>query len=175
MNFDFTEEQIMIRQAARDYAERELIKDVLERDAKAEIPWKHIKNLTELGFFGMMVDPNYGGGGMDTMSYVLAIEEISKVDAAMSVIMSIHNSLACYGVEKYGSDELKKKYLHTLAAGRRLVLSFYLNRRPDQTPHLSGQWQKIKETTIYSMAQRTGSPVPKADPFISSLHKHIRS
>ena len=120
MNFDFTEEQIMIRQAARDYAERELIKDVLERDAKAEIPWKHIKNLTELGFFGMMVDPNYGGGGMDTISYVLALEEFSKVDAAMGVIISIHNSLVCYGIEKFGSDELKKKYLHLLATGEKI-------------------------------------------------------
>ncbi len=80
MDFTFTEEQLLIKQAARDYAERELIKDVLERDAKAEIPWQHIKNLGELGFFGMMVDPKYGGGGMDTLSYVLAIEEISKID-----------------------------------------------------------------------------------------------
>ncbi|MBE9492670.1 MAG: acyl-CoA dehydrogenase family protein, partial [Bacteroidetes bacterium] len=78
MDFELTEEQQMIRQAARDYAERELIKDVLERDAKAEIPWQHIKNLTDLGFFGMIADPKYGGGGMDTISYLLAIEEISK-------------------------------------------------------------------------------------------------
>ena len=95
MDFNFTEEQEMIRQAARDYAERELIKDVLERDAKSEIPWHHIKNLVELGFFGMMIDPQYGGGGMDTLSYVLAIEEISKIDAATAVILSVHNSLVC--------------------------------------------------------------------------------
>ena len=98
MDFEFTEEQEMIRQAARDYAERELIKDVLERDEKAEMPTNHVKNLCDLGFFGVMVDPKWGGGGMDTMSYVLAMEELSKVDAATSVILSVHNSLVCYGI-----------------------------------------------------------------------------
>lgn len=110
----------MIRQAARDYAERELIKDVLERDAKSEIPWNHIKNLAELGFFGIIVDPKYGGGGMDTLSYVLAIEEISKIDAAMGVILSVHNSLPCYGIQKYGSEEQKEKYLPDLASGKKI-------------------------------------------------------
>lgn len=120
MDFTLTEEQLMIRQAARDYAERELITDVLERDAKAEIPWRHIKNLAGLGFFGIMVDPKYGGGGMDTLSYVLAIEEISKIDAAMGVILSVHNSLPCFGIEKYGTEEQKEKYLPDLAAGRKI-------------------------------------------------------
>lgn len=120
MDFTFTEEQQMIRQAAKDYAERELIKDVLERDAKAEIPWQHIKNLGELGFFGIMVDPKYGGGGMDNLAYVLAIEEISKVDAAMGVILSVHNSLPCYGIQKYGTEEQKEKYLPDLASGRKI-------------------------------------------------------
>lgn len=120
MNFEFTEEQIMIRQAARDYAERELIKDVLERDAKAEIPWNHIKALKELGFFGMSVSPEYGGGGMDSLSYVLALEEISKVDSSVAVIMSVHNSLVCFGVEKYASEEIKNKYLRPMATGDKL-------------------------------------------------------
>ena len=120
MNFDFSEEQQMIRQAAKDYAERELIKDVLERDAKAEIPWGHIKNLAELGFFGMTVDPKYGGGGMDTLSYILAIEEISRIDAAMGVILSVHNSLPCFGIQAYGSEEQKEKYLPDLASGRKI-------------------------------------------------------
>ncbi len=111
MDFTFTEEQEMIRQAAKDYAERELIKDVLERDAKAEFPWKHVENLKELGFFGMMVSPEWGGGGMDSLSYVLAMEELSKIDAATSVALSVHNSLVCYGVEKYGNDAQKEKYL----------------------------------------------------------------
>jgi alkylation response protein AidB-like acyl-CoA dehydrogenase len=120
MDLTFTEEQLMIRQAAKDYAERELIQDVLERDTKAEIPWQHIKNLGELGFFGMMIDPKYGGGGMDTLSYVLAIEEISKIDASMGVILSVHNSLPCYGIEKYGSEEQKQKYLPDLASGKKI-------------------------------------------------------
>ena len=120
MDFTFSEEQLLIKQAAKDYAERELIKDVLERDEKAEIPWQHIKNLGELGFFGIMVDPKYGGGGMDTLSYVLAIEEISKIDASMGVILSVHNSLPCYGIQKYGTEEQKEKYLPDLAAGRKI-------------------------------------------------------
>lgn len=107
MNFEFTEEQLMIQQAAKDYAERELIQDVLERDAKAEFPTQHIKNLSELGFLGMMVDPNFEGGGMDAVSYALAIEELSKVDAATAVVLSVHNSLACYGIEKFGTDDQK--------------------------------------------------------------------
>ena len=120
MDFNFTEEQLMIRQAARDYAERELILDVLERDAKAEIPWRHIKNLAELGFFGIMVDPKYGGGGMDTISYLLAIEEISKIDASMGVILSVHNSLPCYGIQKFGTEAQKDKYLPDLASGSKI-------------------------------------------------------
>src|SRR5210317_2015974 len=120
MDFTFTEEQEMIRQAARDYAERELIKDVLERDEKAEMPLQHVKNLTELGFFGMNVDPQWGGGGMDTLSYVLAMEELSKVDSATSVILSVHNSLVCYGVEKYCNDLQKEKYLKPMAVGEKI-------------------------------------------------------
>jgi alkylation response protein AidB-like acyl-CoA dehydrogenase len=120
MDFNFSEEQLMIKQAAKDYAERELIKDVLERDAKAEIPWQHIKNLGELGFFGIMVDPKYGGGGMDNLSYVLAIEEISKIDASMGVILSVHNSLPCYGIQKYGTEEQKQRYLPDLASGKKI-------------------------------------------------------
>lgn len=119
MNFEFTEEQEMIRQAARDYAQRELIKDVLERDEKAEFPEQHIKKLAELGFMGMMVDPKYDGGGMDTVSYVLAIEEISKVDASVGVIISINNSLVNWPLEYYGTEELKEKYLKPSARGER--------------------------------------------------------
>jgi alkylation response protein AidB-like acyl-CoA dehydrogenase len=120
MNFDFSEEQLMIRDAAKEYAERELIKDVLERDEKCEIPWQHIKNLADMGFFGMTICPEYGGIGLDTVSYVLAIEEISKVDASMGVILSVHNSLPCYGIDKYGTDEQKQKYLPDLASGRKI-------------------------------------------------------
>ncbi len=117
MNFELNEEQLMIQQAARDYAQRELIQDVLERDEKAIFPTQHIKNLSELGFMGMMVDPEYGGSGMDTISYVLALEEFSKVDASISVILSVNNSLVCYGLEKYGTEEQKRKYLVPAATG----------------------------------------------------------
>ncbi len=119
MNFEFTEEQEMIRQAARDYAQRELIKDVLERDEKAEFPERHIKNLADLGFMGMLVDPKYDGGGMDTVSYVLAMEEISKVDASVGVIISINNSLVNWALEHYGTEEQKEKYLKPSARGER--------------------------------------------------------
>lgn len=120
MNFELTEEQLFVQQAARDYAQRELIKDVLERDEKAIFPARHIKNLAELGFMGMMVDPEYDGSGMDTVSYILAMEEISKVDAAVGVIMSVNNSLLCYGLQKYGTEEQKQKYLKPLARGDKI-------------------------------------------------------
>jgi alkylation response protein AidB-like acyl-CoA dehydrogenase len=120
MNFDFTEEQIMIQQSARDYAQRELIKDVLERDASAEFPTHHVKALAELGFLGMLVDVKYDGGGMDTVSYVLAMEELSKVDSSVSVIMSVNNSLVCYGIEAFGTEEQKEKWLKPLARGEKI-------------------------------------------------------
>jgi len=120
MNFEFSEEQIMIQQAARDYAQRELIKDVIERDETATFPTEHIKNLAELGFLGMLVSEEWDGGGMDTVSYVLAMEEISKIDASASVVMSVNNSLVCYGLEKYGNDAQREKYLKPLARGEKI-------------------------------------------------------
>ena len=120
MNFEFTEEQLMIQQAARDFAQRELIKDVIERDTHSIYPTEHVKVLAELGFLGMLVDPRYDGGGMDAISYVLAIEEISKVDASLSVIMSVNNSLVCYGIEKFGNEVQKEKFLKPLARGEKI-------------------------------------------------------
>ena len=117
MDFTFTEEQLMIRDAARDFARTELLPGVIERDEKQEFPKEQIKKMGELGFMGMMVDPKYGGGGMDTVSYVLAMEEISKVDASASVVMSVNNSLVCWGLETYGTEEQKEKYLTPLATG----------------------------------------------------------
>jgi alkylation response protein AidB-like acyl-CoA dehydrogenase len=117
MDFEFTEEQKMIRQSARDYAQRELIKDVIERDAKAEYPAHHVKALAELGFLGMLVDSKYDGGGMDTISYVLAMEEISKVDSSVAVIISVNNSLVCYGIEAFGTADQKERFLKPLARG----------------------------------------------------------
>lgn len=120
MNFDFTEEQLAVRDAARDFAQNELLPGVIERDEKAEFPKEQVKKLGELGFLGMMVDPKYGGGGMDTISYVLAMEEISKVDASCSVVMSVNNSLVCWGLENYGNEEQKQKYLTQLASGQKI-------------------------------------------------------
>jgi len=120
MNFEFTEEQLMIQQAARDFAQRELIHDVIERDTNSIYPTEHVKKLAELGFLGMLVDPKYDGGGMDTISYVLAMEEISKIDSSVSVIMSVNNSLVCYGIEAFGSEEQKEKYLKPLARGEKI-------------------------------------------------------
>lgn len=119
MDFTLTEEQKMIQQAARDYAQRELIKDVRQRDEGALYPTEHIKKLAELGFLGMMVSPQYDGAGMDAVSYVLAVEEISKVDASCSVIMSVNNSLVCYGIEKFGNEEQKQTFLRPLARGEK--------------------------------------------------------
>src|SRR5690625_6088504 len=103
MDFSLTEEQLMIRDAAREFAKNELLPGVIERDEKQEFPKEQVKKMAELGFLGMMVSPEYGGGGMDTVSYVLAMEEISKIDASCSVIMSVNNSLVCWGIEKYGT------------------------------------------------------------------------
>jgi alkylation response protein AidB-like acyl-CoA dehydrogenase len=115
MNFQLTEEHLAVQQAARNFAQAELFPGVIERDTHQKFPEPEIRKMAELGFMGMMVDPKYGGGGMDTISYVLAMEEISKVDASASVCMSVNNSLVCWGLEKYGSEEQKQKYLKPLA------------------------------------------------------------
>ena len=120
IDFSLSEEHLMIRDAARDFAKTELLPGVIERDNKQEFPTEQVKKLAELGFLGMMVDPKYGGGGMDTISYVLAIEELSKIDASASVIVSVNNSLVCYGLEAFGTEEQKQKYLTKLATGERL-------------------------------------------------------
>ena len=117
MNFELTEEHLMIQKMARDFAQNELKPGVIERDEKQQFPTEQVKRMAELGFMGMMVDPKYGGAGLDTISYVLAMEEISKVDASCSVIMSVNNSLVCWGLEKYGTEEQKQKYLVPLAKG----------------------------------------------------------
>ncbi len=120
MNFELSEEHKMIQQAARDFAVNELLPGVIERDEKQEFPKEQIKKLGELGFMGMMVDPKYGGAGMDTISYVLAMEEISKIDASVSVCMSVNNSLVCWGLEHYGNETQKQKYLIPLAKGEKI-------------------------------------------------------
>jgi len=120
MDFELNEEHLMIQQAARDFAQSELLPGVIERDNKQQFPAEQIRKMGELGFMGMMVDPKYGGGGMDNLSYVIAMEELSKVDASASVAMSVNNSLVCWGIEKYGSEEQRQKYLVPLATGQKL-------------------------------------------------------
>lgn len=114
MNFELTEEHLTVQKAARDFAQTELLPGVIERDTEQKFPSEQIKKMGELGFMGMMTDPKYNGGGMDTISYVLAMEEISKIDASASVCMSVNNSLVCWGLERFGSDEQKEKYLKKL-------------------------------------------------------------
>ncbi|MDI5887554.1 acyl-CoA dehydrogenase family protein [Flavobacterium yafengii] len=117
MDFNLTEEHLMIQQAARDFANAELLAGVIERDEHSKFPAEQVKMMADLGFMGMMVDPKYGGSGLDSISYVLAITEISKVDASAAVIMSVNNSLVCAGLEKYCNEEQKMKYLVPLAKG----------------------------------------------------------
>src|SRR5215203_300922 len=119
MHFQLSEEHLMIQQAARDFAKNECLPGVIERDEKMQFPREQIMKLADLGFLGMMVSPEYGGAGLDTVSYVLAIEEISKIDASVSVCMSVNNSLVCYGIEAYGTKEQKNKYLTPLAQGKK--------------------------------------------------------
>lgn len=120
MNFQLTEEQIAVRDAARDFAQNVLKPGVIDRDNQQKFPKDEVKQLAELGFMGMMTDPKYGGSGMDTVSYVLAMEELSKVDASTSVCMSVNNSLVCWGLETFGTEEQKQKYLVPLAAGEKI-------------------------------------------------------
>ncbi len=120
VDFDFTEEQLMIKEAARDFAENELAGGAAERDEKEQFPFEQVKKMAELGFMGMMVPQEHGGAGLDTVSYVLALEEISKADASAGVIMSVNNSLVCWGLEKFGSPAQKDKYLKPLASGKQL-------------------------------------------------------
>lgn len=117
MDFSLSEEHIMIRDAARDFAQTELLPGVIERDENQHFPAELVKKMGELGFLGIMVDPKYSGSGMDTISYVLIMEELSKIDASASVIVSVNNSLVCYGLESYGSEAQKQKYLTKLATG----------------------------------------------------------
>ena len=129
MNFQLSEEQLMIQQAARDFAKAELLPGVIERDETSTFPYDAVKKMGELGFLGMMVDPKYGGSGLDSVSYVIAMEEIAKVDASAAVVMSVNNSLVCAGMEKYCSEEQKQKYLVPLASGQ--VIGAFCLSEPD--------------------------------------------
>ncbi|HSF46133.1 MAG TPA: acyl-CoA dehydrogenase [Chitinophagaceae bacterium] len=134
MHFQLTEEHKMIVQAARDFARQQCLPGVIERDEHQKFPKEQVMQLAELGFMGLMVDPKYGGAGMDTISYVLAMEEISKIDASVSVCMSVNNSLVCWGLEAYGNEDQKQKYLVPLAQGRKdgeLYIGAFLLSEPE--------------------------------------------
>ena len=161
MNFELTEEHIMIRDAARDFAQRDLITDVIERDTNSIYPTRHIQVLSELGFMGMMVDPKYEGGGMDTVSYILAMEEISKVDASVSVIMSVNNSLVCYGLGKYGTEEQKQKYLPDLATGKKI--GAYLLSEPEAGSDATMQRTTAEDKGDYYLLNGTKNWITSAN------------
>lgn len=134
MNFELSEEHLMIQKAARDFAQTECLPGVIERDEHQKFPKEQVMKLADLGFLGMMVDPKYGGAGMDTVSYVLAMEEISKIDGSTSVAMSVNNSLVCWGLEAYGTEEQKQKYLTPLAQGKKageLYIGAFLLSEPE--------------------------------------------
>jgi alkylation response protein AidB-like acyl-CoA dehydrogenase len=161
MDFELSEEQKMIQQAARDYAERELITDVLERDRTAEFPAHHIKALAELGFMGMMVDTKYDGGGMDAMSYVLAMEEFSKIDSSVSVVLSVNNSLVCHGIEHYGTEDQKQKYLKPLARGD--VIGAFLLSEPEAGSDATSQQTLAEDKGDYYLVNGTKNWITSAN------------
>src|SRR4051812_36297735 len=152
MHFQLSEEHLMIQKAARDFARTECIPGVIERDELQKFPKEQICKLAELGFMGMMVDPKYGGAGMDTISYVLAMEEISKIDASVSVCMSVNNSLVCWGLEAYGSEEQKQKYLVPLAQGKKdgeLYIGAFLLSEPEAGRDSTSQNIKAEKKSGY--------------------------
>ncbi len=153
MNFELTEEQLAVQQAARDFAQTELLPGVIERDDKQEFPYEQVKKLGELGFMGMMVSPEYGGSGMDTVSYVLAMEELSKIDASASVVVSVNNSLVCWGLESYGSEEQKQKYLVPMASGQ--VHGAFLLSEPEAGSDATSQRTTAEDKGDYYLLNGT--------------------
>ena len=158
MNFQLSEEQLMIQQAARDFAQNDCLPGVIERDEKQEFPKEQIKKLAELGFLGMMVDTKYGGAGMDTISYVLAMEEISKVDASVSVVVSVNNSLVCYGLQAFGNEEQKQKYLTPLAKGMKdgeLYIGAFMLSEPEAGSDATSQKTTAEDKGDYYLLNGT--------------------
>jgi len=153
MIFDLTEEQLAVRDAAREFAQKELLAGVIERDTHQIFPKEQIQKMGELGFMGMMVSPEYGGGGMDTISYVLAMEEISKIDASASVCMSVNNSLVCWGLEKYGTEAQKQKYLTRLATGE--ILGAFCLSEPEAGSDATSQRTTAEDKGDYYLVNGT--------------------
>ncbi len=158
MNFQLTEEHLMIQKAARDFAKNECLPGVIERDELQKFPGEQIAKLADLGFMGMMVNPIYGGPGMDTISYVLAMEEISKVDASTSVSMSVNNSLVCWGLETYGSEKQKEQYLTALAQGKKdgqLYIGAFLLSEPEAGSDATSQQTTAEDKGEYYLINGT--------------------
>lgn len=153
MNFQLTEEQLAVQQAARDFAQNELLPGVIERDTHQKFPTEQIKKMGELGFMGMMTDPKYNGGGMDSISYVLAMEEISKIDASASVCMSVNNSLVCWGLERFGTEEQKEKYLKKLASGE--VIGAFCLSEPEAGSDATSQRTTAEDKGDYYLLNGT--------------------
>lgn len=153
MNFQLTEEHLAVQAAAREFAQTELLPGVIERDEQQKFPAEQVKEMGTLGFLGMMVDPRYGGGGMDAIAYVLAMEEISKVDASASVVMSVNNSLVCWGLEKYGSEEQKQKYLTKLATGE--VIGAFCLSEPEAGSDATSQRTTAEDKGDYYLLNGT--------------------
>ncbi|MFN7258507.1 MAG: acyl-CoA dehydrogenase family protein, partial [Cyclobacteriaceae bacterium] len=153
MNFELTEEQLAVQQAAKDFAQSELLPGVIDRDNEQRFPAEQVKKMGELGFMGMMTDPKYKGGGMDSISYVLAMEEISKVDASASVCMSVNNSLVCWGLERFGSEEQKEKYLKRLATGE--VIGAFCLSEPEAGSDATSQRTTAEDKGDYYLLNGT--------------------
>lgn len=153
LNFNLTEEHLAVQEAARDFAQNELLPGIVERDNEQKFDPKLLKRMGELGFLGMMASPEYGGGGMDTVSYVLAMEEISKVDASASVMISVNNSLVCYGLESYGSEEQKKKYLTPLASGE--IIGAFCLSEPEAGSDATSQHTTAEDKGDYYLLNGT--------------------
>lgn len=158
MQFSLTEEQLMIQKAARDFAQQDCLPGVIERDEKMIFPKEQIMKLADLGFMGMMVSPEYGGAGMDTVSYVLAMEEISKVDASVSVCVSVNNSLVCWGLEHFGNEEQKQKYLTPIAQGKKdgeLYIGAFLLSEPEAGSDATSQQTTAEDMGDYYLLNGT--------------------
>ncbi|WP_185155455.1 acyl-CoA dehydrogenase [Rudanella paleaurantiibacter] len=153
MNFNLSEEQLSVQEAARDFAQNELLPGIVERDNEAKFPAEQVRKMGELGFMGMMVSPEYGGSGMDTVSYVLAMEEISKVDPSASVIMSVNNSLVCWGLEAYGTEEQKHKYLTPLASGQ--IIGAFCLSEPEAGSDATSQATTAEDKGDYYLVNGT--------------------
>lgn len=153
LNFNLSEEHQAVQEAARDFARTELLPGIVERDNEARFPAAQVRRMGELGFMGMMVSPEYGGGGMDTVAYVLAIEEIAKIDASAAVIMSVNNSLVCYGLEAFGTEEQKQTYLTRLATGE--ILGAFCLSEPEAGSDATSQQTMALDQGAYYLVNGT--------------------